>query len=90
MCNELTWRYVKTWNFAEKINKRTIREAWLSLTSLVQIVVHCYNQPAARLLEVDLPKYCSAVRENLSLSPDIISVTSPNFIKNYNILSALQ
>ena len=38
---------------------------------------------------MDPPKYCSAVRENLSLSPDIISVKSPNFNKNYKILSAL-
>ena len=104
METHFTWRYVSTWYFAEK--KTTFHELIAAscitakiLTARDQLLklqrnsklVHSASQA---LYVFYLPKYCSAVRANLSLSPVILKHllnpvcgknTSKVYFVHYNI-----
>ena len=102
METHFTWRYVSTWYFAEK--KPTFHELIAASCSTAKILtardqllklqrnsklVHSASQAYVFYL----PKYCSAVRANLSLSPVILKhLLNPVCGKKYfkSILRSLQ
>lgn len=103
METHFTWRYVSTWYFAEK--KTTFHELIAAscitakiLTARDQLLKLQRNSKlvhsASQAYVFYLPKYCSAVRANLSLSPVILKHllnpvcgknTSKVYFVHYNI-----